>query len=139
MTTPPAPKRAGRPGAISAIGLTGAPAAPAPIGSDVVTSRGHEATTSRPRGVTSSRSHDVTAPQQSPQVRGSAPAAATAVSYTLRLAPVDADALDDLVRALGREAGRRRLDKSELIRALLDLTRTDDDVRARLLAALRRP
>lgn len=139
MTTPPTPKRSGRPGAISAIGLTGAPASAAPIGGDVVTSRGHEATTSRPRDVTSSRPRDVTGERRSSQVRGSAPAAATAVSYTLRLAPDDADALDDLVRALGREAGRRRLDKSEVMRALLDLTRTDDDVRARLLAALRRP
>ncbi|WP_161982948.1 hypothetical protein [Candidatus Frankia alpina] len=49
----------------------------------------------------------------------------------------EADALDDLIRAVRRPAGRRRLEKSEMIRALLRLAQHDDAIRAALVDELR--
>jgi hypothetical protein len=61
------------------------------------------------------------------------------VSYTVRFSVDELDAADELVRDLRRATGRRRLDRSEVTRALLALAGTDDRIRARLVKALGRP
>lgn len=68
--------------------------------------------------------------------RTTAPAAADAVAYTLRLDPDDALAVDTWILELRQELGRTRLDKSEVLRALLDLARQRPEVRRALLRAL---
>lgn len=138
MTTPPKqPSRRGRPSAITALGLTGAPGVPAAIGQappappvpDRVASQPQEAETSRPREAVRPRPREATP----------LPASGERISYTLRMTEDEADALDDLIRAIRRPAGRRRLDKSDAIRALLRLAQRDDAIRAALVAELRTP
>ena len=144
--TPPA--RRGRPSAISTIGLTGAPPAAAPLAPpapeppapsddhDVTTSRRHEPATSRPRDVKAPRPRDV---KTSPPGETAGQRVTRPVSYTVRLSEDEADDADDLTRALRRATRRRRLDRSEVTRALLSLARTDDAVRALLVERLRAP
>jgi len=60
-------------------------------------------------------------------------AAATTVAYTLRLDSTESIAVDALVLALRTEAGRKTLDRSEVIRALLQMTGEDAAVRVLLL------
>jgi len=152
--TPP-PRRRARPSTISTIGLTGAPPAAAPVAPepdgptpaergnaiesalpepsptpdlDVTTSRGHDVTTSRGHEPTTSRRHGATT---------SPPAVERPVSYTVRLSVDELDAADELVRDLRRATGRRRIDRSEVIRALLALASTDERTRTRIGRDLR--
>ncbi len=81
-----------------------------------------------PRDVTPPRPREATLPP-----------AGERISYTLRMTEDEADALDDLIRAIRRPAGRRRLDKSDAIRALLRLAQRDDTIRAALITELRTP
>jgi Arc/MetJ-type ribon-helix-helix transcriptional regulator len=60
------------------------------------------------------------------------------VSYTVRLSLDELDQADDLLRTLRRDTGRR-LDRSEVIRALLALAATDDRIRGRVAKTLSRP
>ena len=144
------PRRRARPSAISTIGLTGAPPAAAPVTGpeqaerrnaienapptgddlDVTTSRAHDVTGSRRRDVTAPRPHE---PTTSP------PAVERPVSYTVRFSLDELDQVDELTRALRRDTGRRRLDRSEITRTLLALASTDERIRTRLAKALTRP
>lgn len=69
--------------------------------------------------------------------RGSAPAATGSVAFTVRFDPDEALADDQFVLALRGELHRARLDKSEVVRALLAAARTMPEVRAALLDSLR--
>jgi hypothetical protein len=61
------------------------------------------------------------------------------VSYTVRFSLDELDQVDELTRALRRDTGRRRLDRSEITRTLLALASTDERIRTRLAKALTRP
>ena len=61
------------------------------------------------------------------------------MAYTLRLDIAEAAEIDALGLALRREAGRRTLGRSEVIRALLRLAANDDAVRAALVRELMTP
>jgi hypothetical protein len=76
------------------------------------------------RGVVTSRRH------------GNAPPAAGAVALTVRFAPDQAYEVDDLVLALRRRL-RRRVDKAEVVRALLETAQEEPEVREFLLRKLR--
>jgi hypothetical protein len=122
--------RSKRAGAISSIGLTGAPSQASPIAGDVelfpevptprepVKPRRHEPVTSRRRF-------------EAPPATSSG-----TTSYTLRLDVADADEVDELRTALRRTTGRRALDQSAIIRALLTLAIDDDAVRSALVRVL---
>lgn len=140
------PKRAGRPGAISSIGLTGAPAAAAPVAvpppanlpplADVPAPPLKPVPTQQQvRDGVASRPHD---PVTSSRVRFSAPPAVsdTTTSYTLRMHVEDAEEVDELRAKLRRWAGRRALDQAEVVRVLLRLAIDDDSVRAALVSEL---
>lgn len=120
--------RSGRPSAIRSIGLIGAPAAAAQISEGPV------------EAVVTPRRHDAMTPQQQPE-RSRTPRAGadTTVAYTLRLDIAEAAEIDALGLALRREAGRRTLGRSEVIRALLRLAANDDAVRAALVRELMTP
>jgi hypothetical protein len=99
------------------------------------------------RDVTTSRAHDVTTPQPQgkPEASGktrrrrtNAPAAAEAVAFTVRFDPAEAIEIDDWVMGLRRELGRGRLDKSEVVRALLTIARENQTIQRSLLRALGR-
>ena len=85
-----------------------------------------------------SRRHDVTTSpkQRKTTKRSTAPVAADAVAFTLRMTPSDAADLDEWVLSLRRDLGRTRLDKSEVLRALLTLARDRPDLRKALLDSL---
>lgn len=87
-----------------------------------------------PAGEPAPRPRDATTP---PRRRGAAPTAATGTAFTVRFDPDESDEIDLWVLRLRRELGRRQLNKSEVVRALLDAARTDDGVREALLARLR--
>lgn len=113
-----------RAGAIASFGLTGAPAKATPI--TEIPAQSTEPTTSR--------RHEPTGPR----ARFDAPAASSRemVQGTLRLHQDDAAEVDELRAALRRETGRRTLDQSAIIRALLKLAIDDADVRATLVRGL---
>jgi hypothetical protein len=77
------------------------------------------------------RIRDVTTPR-----RRGAPSVAGAVAFTVRFDPDEALANDELVLSLRRELRRSRLDKAEVVRALLRAARTREDVRHALLDEL---
>jgi hypothetical protein len=106
-----APRRSGRPSTITALGLTGAPATPAPITPPALPDPTPPAT--RPR--------DAGGPATSP-----APADQTrpTVAYTLRLTAEESLAADELTMTARRTTGRR-IERSALIRALLQLAAND--------------
>ncbi|MFE2945229.1 hypothetical protein ACFXKG_40325 [Streptomyces sp. NPDC059255] len=99
----------------------------------------HGATEPQGHGATEPGSHEATeaedpapAPERKapvrrrqPPGRRAAPRAADAVSLTVRVAPEEAPYIDALVLALRMETGIR-LDKSEVIRALLRLTEMEN-------------
>jgi hypothetical protein len=76
------------------------------------------------------------APAPAPRRPATAPAAADSVAFTVRFATEDALADDTFVLSLRRELHRRRLDKSEVVRALLTAAREVPEVRAALVASL---
>lgn len=117
-----APRRSGRASAITAIGLTGAPAAPAEIPT------GPPPATAPPQ-VSEPRRHDVTTP-----VRRDVE---TSVAYTLRLTTDESLRLDDLVTAVRRHT-RRRTDRALILRTLISLAETDP-LHSELLRALEAP
>ncbi|TLP66531.1 hypothetical protein [Microbispora triticiradicis] len=69
--------------------------------------------------------------------RRGAPAAADAVALTVRFAPDEYTDIDEWLLSLRRELGRTKLDKSEVVRALLQAARERADVRRALLAILK--
>ncbi|WP_329404998.1 hypothetical protein [Streptomyces melanogenes] len=69
--------------------------------------------------------------------RRPAPRAADAVALTVRFEPEESDEVDDFLRDLRREAGRRRLDKAEAVRELLRLAREHEPTRKALIRRLR--
>ena len=120
-----APKRSGRASAITAIGLTGAPAAPAeiPAGPPPATTP-PQVSAMRPRGASAHRPREGEAPEP-------------VVSYTLRLTTDEALLLDELTTAVRRHT-RRRTDRAGILRTLLRLAETDP-VHSELLRALKTP
>lgn len=64
------------------------------------------------------------------------PVAAEAVAFTVRFDQDEAIAVDEFVLAVRRAAGRR-VDKSELVRALLRLARDWEDLRRAVAGGLR--
>ena len=58
------------------------------------------------------------------------------IGYTLRFTQAEAFADDELVLHMRRRAGLKRLDKAEVIRALLRIARTDPQLQARVLGEL---
>jgi len=131
------PKRAGRPGGISSIGLTGAPATAAPVAPvpPPASPTPVPVPTQQAKADVSSRRHE---PVTSARARFSAPPATadTTTSYTLRMHVDDADEVDELRKRLRRFTGRRALDQAEVIRVLLRLAIDDDRVRAALVHEL---
>lgn len=117
-----AARRAGRPSAITTLGLTGAPGAPAHVG----TPTGPAGAVGPAPDAVTPRPPDTTGEPEPPPV-----------AYTVRLSPDEAHDSDTLLLDLRRTLARR-LDKSAVVRALLHLARTDPAVRAALLAELRR-
>lgn len=119
--------RRARPSAISTIGLTGAPATASTISGSAAPPE-HAGQSMAPavsdQDVSTSRRHDATT-------------AGETVAYTLRLTPAESLDLDDLVLQLRRAAGGRRLDKSTLIKALINLTSSNPGVRDALISQLR--
>jgi hypothetical protein len=112
------------------------------------------------RDATTSRDHDVTDdgqdqehgdvqedepadPEPKPRTRRRtggrrpAPRAADAVALTVRFEPEESDDVDAFLLELRREAGRRRLDKSEAVRELLRLAREHEPTRKALIRRLR--
>lgn len=73
-----------------------------------------------------------------PRRRGVAPAAATAVAFTVRFDPDEAYEIDALVLAMRRQLGWRTLDKSALFRVLSRIVRSSADVQRMALEELRR-
>lgn len=71
-----------------------------------------------------------------PKTREAVTSSPTKISYSVRLTTDEADASDDLVRDMRRALGRRAIEKSDVIRALLGLAQDDETVRAALIAAL---
>lgn len=104
-----------RPGAIASLGLGGAPAKAANVAAI-----------------------PAQAPAPSARVRFAAPPAAgpDTASYTLRWHQDDAAEADELRAKLRKDTGRRALDQSAVIRALLKLAIDDDGVRAALVGEL---
>lgn len=68
--------------------------------------------------------------------RRSAPAAAASVAWTIRYDPVESMEIDEWLLELRRELGRSRLDKSEVVRALVQAARQEPRVRRILLDIL---
>lgn len=136
----PQPRRAGRPGAISSIGLTGAPSTASPV-APVVPQQAPEPAAPPVEVTVTPRRRDVTKSQgtSSTRIRPGSPPRATAettVSYTLRLDRRESMDIDRLGIDLRYETGRRTLDRSEVIRTLLRLASTDSKVREALVAEL---
>lgn len=80
----------------------------------------------------------VTAPQTSrrPDVPPPAPASEVRRSaFTWRQSPREQDALEDLVR-LARRATGRRVDKADVLAALVDVANERDDIRGTLFRRL---
>lgn len=137
------PKRASRPGGISSIGLTGAPATAAPVAVPPPTTLPPLPDEPLPplapvptqQQVKDSVASQRREPVTSSRTRFSAPSATadTTTSYTLRMHVDDADEVDELRTRLRRFTGRRALDQAEVIRALLRLAIDDDRVRAALV------
>lgn len=135
------PRRAGRPGAISSIGLTGAPSTASPVAPAVPQQQNPEpAAPPVAEAIVTPRRRDVTSPSPaSTRIRPGSPPKATAdttVSYTLRLDQRESMDIDRLGIDLRYETGRRTLDRSEVIRTLLRLASTDPKVREVLVAEL---
>jgi hypothetical protein len=123
----PSPRRSGRPSAISSVGLTGAPSTASAV-APLPEARTEAPVTPRPRDVVTSRR-----PRTS-----SAPSATaeTTVSYTIRFDQDESSNIDELMIRLKRAAGRRTLDRSEVIRTLLRLADENAAVRAALVDEL---
>ncbi|GAB3154922.1 hypothetical protein [Microbispora hainanensis] len=89
------------------------------------------------------RDRDVTTPRKTtrsrPQARSrrGAPAVADAVALTVRFDPDEYTEIDEWLLSLRRELGRTKLDKSEVVRALLQAARERADVRRALLGILK--
>lgn len=141
-----APRRSGRPSAISSVGLTGAPSTAAPVAPvpaqplppfpDVPAPE--LAPVPQSAGPVSSRRRDVTTsrtllPGTTPPPKAEAE---TTIAYTVRFDLGESMAIDAMGIRLRMETGRRKLDRSEIIRALLRLTETDDAVREALVREL---
>ncbi len=87
--------------------------------------------------VVAPRRHDATTPKAPPRPRRrGAPRAEDAVALTVRFDPEESEEIDLLVLELRREAGRRRLDKAEVVRELLRLTQEHAGTRRALLRRL---
>ncbi len=136
------PKRSGRPGGISTIGLTGAPATAAPVAPPTTPPPPFPDVPTPPLApVPSQKAAEVKARGEavtSPRARFTAPPATadTTSSYTLRLHVDDAQEVDELRARLRKRTGRRALDQSEILRGLLRLAVDDEAVRAALINVL---
>lgn len=109
------PARTGRPGAISTIGLTGAPSA---------------AARARPKLPAPPP------PDPAPANPASAATAAERVSYTIRMDSEESNKIDRFTLELRPDVGRR-VDRSEIIRALLMLVASDSSLRNLLVELLK--
>jgi hypothetical protein len=126
------PRRSGRPSAIAALGMTGAPTTPTTITDPPTTPN---TPTDTVDDVPTPVRHDVHASRRTdvPTSRTPAGAATPAtVAYTLRLTAAESLAADELTLAARRTTGRR-VDRSGLIRALLALATDDPTILARAL------
>jgi hypothetical protein len=89
----------------------------------------------------------VPAPSPAPVARPAAPqpserfgpGKAWQTKFTLLLSERDADALDQVAATLRRQLGRRRLDRSEVLRGLIRLTSRDLSLMAQLAEELSGP
>ncbi|MGI5293283.1 hypothetical protein ACQEVF_59600 [Nonomuraea polychroma] len=121
-------------------------AAEAQTDDDATTSRSDKGATSRSRDATEARRHDVTKPRSregmkprrrdAPPPRSESPSVEDSVALTVRFAPEAYEDIDDWVRDLRRELGWRKLDKSLVVRKLLEVAQARADVRKALLQAL---
>ncbi|MFI7360304.1 hypothetical protein ACIBTP_41165 [Streptomyces avidinii] len=132
------PKDRNLPGGQSALGAAAAAGAQQPvltplIGRPVVgaSAEGHEDQEQEQR---TSREHR---PGRSRGGKRPPPAAADAVPTTVRFDPEESTELDFFVLELKDDAGRRTLDKSEVIREVLRLAREDEPTKRKLLKRLR--
>jgi hypothetical protein len=85
------------------------------------------------RGAAASR------PAASQVARPAAAAAPARTKYTMLLTDADADDLDEVVRLVARQLGRRRVDRSEVLRGLVRLARRDLTLLAQLAEELSGP
>lgn len=116
------------------------------IRTDAVESVGHEAVTSRsPEPTTSGDREDVkplrrnaatNRRQAAARPVRRAPSAGDAVALTVRFDPDEYTDIDEWLISLRRELGRRKLDKSEVVRALIQAARENAHVRKALLSIL---
>jgi len=103
-----------------------------PRANDVVTSRDHETTTPRAQEITTPRRQDRMKPG-----RRTAPSAADSVAFTIRFDAAEAIEIDAWVLSLRQELGRGRLDKSEVLRALITIARKQTSVQRALIRSLK--
>ncbi|MFI7632408.1 hypothetical protein [Microbispora rosea] len=114
-----------------------------PRGHDAMTSGSHDVETPRSQDATEARDRDVATPRKTTRPRTparsrrGAPAAAEAVALTVRFDPDEYTEIDEWLLTLRRELGRTKLDKSEVVRALLQAARERADVRRALLSILK--
>lgn len=127
-----------------------------PVRREAVTSRRREPTASRSRAAVKPERRDE--PEQEQPVepvkpvrratttpkrrdvtksRRRAPSVEDSVALTVRFDPDEYNEIDEWLLSLRRELGRARLDKSEVVRALLLAARERADVRRALLALLK--
>lgn len=106
----------------------------------------HDDTTSGSRDAETPEARDVTTPEATAPrrrtaktSRKAAPAVADSVAFTVRFDPEEYNDIDEWLLSLRRELGRSRLDKSEVVRALLSAARDRADVRRILLSILKKP
>jgi hypothetical protein len=67
-----------------------------------------------------------------PPPRPAGPEAPARTKFTMLLEPADADALEEITTLLGRQLGRRKVDRSEALRGLVRLARRDLSILAQL-------
>jgi hypothetical protein len=71
-----------------------------------------------------------------PVARPAAAGVPARTKYTMLLTDADADDLDEVVRLVARQLGRRRVDRSEVLRGLVRLARRDLALLAQLAEEL---
>jgi hypothetical protein len=78
-------------------------------------------------------------PAAAPVARPASGGAPARTKYTMLLTDADADDLDEVVALVARQLGRRRVDRSEVLRGLVRLARRDLALLAQLAEELSGP
>jgi hypothetical protein len=107
----------------------------APTAQDVAEPRAQEPATPRRSTATRPRARGVVTSRRNRPARPDA-TADTTVSTTVRFDGDESMANDEMVLRMRREGRLKRLDKSEVIRGLLQLAREDPELRRRVLDLL---